>query len=533
MRAPSAFAASLLVLELALAAPLAANAPYGYLANAGWIDFAPSASTRVSASDTHLQGLAYAANFGWIDLGDGSPANGVAYANNSATDFGVNHNGRGELSGYAYGANIGWINFSWAGANDPNRPRVDLVTGIASGFAYSANVGWIDLSALTMPGVTASVRFPSGSPTQTAGGSLTLSAGAFGNEALTFQWLFKGVPIPGATGASFTLPSAQAFHAGEYSVIITRTDGSTFTVAPGTLAIAAPAPNNARLLNLSTRGLAQADANQLFPGFVVSGPGTKKLLIRAVGPSLAALGFTSPVIPDPRMELKKFNFVTQLYEDYHANDDWQTNANAADIATTSATLGAFALTDTSDAALLVDLPAGQYAVVGGDKNGTSGIGMVELYDADPSTGSGQVPASSLINISNRGFCGIGDEVMIPGFVVSSEGPKTLLVRVVGPTIGSAPYHVPGAMTDPKLSLYQHDFTTNTDNLLLTQDDWGDNADAATTAQIATQVSAFPLAPGSGDAAFVVTLQPGVYTVVGSSAIAGATGVVLVEVYAVP
>jgi hypothetical protein len=70
-------------------------------------------------------------------------------------------------------------------------------------------------------------------------------------------------------------------------------------------------------------------------------------------------------------------------------------------------------------------------------------------------------------------------------------------------------------------------------LLLTQDNWGDNSDATTTAQTAIAVSAFALAPGSADAAFVVTLQPGAYTVVGSSAIAGGTGVVLVEVYVVP
>ena len=54
---------------------------------------------------------------GWIHLGDGTPANGIRYQNNSASDYGVNHDGLGNLSGLAYGANIGWINARGDGAN--------------------------------------------------------------------------------------------------------------------------------------------------------------------------------------------------------------------------------------------------------------------------------------------------------------------------------------------------------------------------------------------------------------------------------
>jgi hypothetical protein len=94
-----------------------------------------------------ISGHAYGANFGWMDFGDGTPANGIQYQNNSAIDCGVNHDGAGNLSGYAYGANIGWINFGWAAPTDVNRPRVSLLTGAFSGFAYSANMGWINLGA--------------------------------------------------------------------------------------------------------------------------------------------------------------------------------------------------------------------------------------------------------------------------------------------------------------------------------------------------------------------------------------------------
>ena len=66
-----------------------------------------------------------------------------------------------------------------------------------------------------------------------------------------------------------------------------------------------------------------------------------------------------------------------------------------------------------------------------------------------------------------------------------------------------------------------------------QDNWGDEADATLTAAVAKQVSAFALASGGKDAAFVKTLPPGIYTLVGSAADGVATGIVLVEVYVVP
>ena len=126
---------------------------YAYSANAGWINFRhdqPASPNGVIVGESFFAGLAYGANFGWINFGDGTPANGMEYQNNSATDFGVNHNGAGCLSGMAYGANTGWINFGWAAANDVNRPRVNLLTGEFSGMAYSANMGWINLGAGTL-----------------------------------------------------------------------------------------------------------------------------------------------------------------------------------------------------------------------------------------------------------------------------------------------------------------------------------------------------------------------------------------------
>ncbi len=128
-------------------APDAGNA---WSANVGWIKLRPNSADGVVVGERFLSGRAWSANAGWIDLGSGAPANGFAYQNNSATDFGVNHDGSGLLNGYAYGANIGWIHFGWAAPDDPNRPRIDLRTGRFLGFAYGANIGWINLAAASL-----------------------------------------------------------------------------------------------------------------------------------------------------------------------------------------------------------------------------------------------------------------------------------------------------------------------------------------------------------------------------------------------
>ncbi len=118
---------------------------YAWGGNIGWINFKPEASNGVSITEHLCSGMAYSANTGWINLGDGDPADGIRYANTSGGDFGVNHDGMGNLSGLAWGAQIGWLNFGWTDTTDPNRPRVDILTGKLSGYVYGANVGWIRL----------------------------------------------------------------------------------------------------------------------------------------------------------------------------------------------------------------------------------------------------------------------------------------------------------------------------------------------------------------------------------------------------
>ena len=119
--------------------------PYAYGANMGWVNaYADEGTNGVVIGQAFCSGYMYGANVGWIHLGDGTPDNHMAYQNNSATDYGINHDGLGNLNGYAYGANIGWINFE----QTHGQPKVDLLSGALSGYAWGANVGWINLSGL-------------------------------------------------------------------------------------------------------------------------------------------------------------------------------------------------------------------------------------------------------------------------------------------------------------------------------------------------------------------------------------------------
>jgi hypothetical protein len=145
-----------LALSAMASSTISATDRFAHAANAGWIDFRPSAGDGVRIEERHLSGYAYAANFGWIHFGDGSPENGYAYTNTSSTDYGVNLTPDGSLSGLAYSANIGWITFEqhWG------QPRLDYSTGRFSGHAHATNAGWIALDTPFSGLVASSIAAP-------------------------------------------------------------------------------------------------------------------------------------------------------------------------------------------------------------------------------------------------------------------------------------------------------------------------------------------------------------------------------------
>lgn len=346
---------------------------------------------------------------------------------------------------------------------------------------------------------------------------------AFGT-ALSYQWLKNGTAIPGATASSFTIASVQAADAGTYSVRVSA-GGATVDSAPATLTLGTgtgggngggnPPGITSRLVNLSILSEISTVGDSFTMGYVVGGSGTagtKPILIRAAGPTLGAAPFSIPgSLPDPKLEL--FAGPTKTSE----NDNW---GGTTTLSTAFASVGAFAYVNATslDAASLANIAPGDNSVrVSGGT--TTGTVIAELYDST-SFSSMTTTTPRLVNVSVLKHLGTG---LTAGFVIDGTAGKRVLIRAVGPTIGAAPFSVPGAVADPQLTLFSGQSSIGANN------DWGGTGEL--TAAFA-QVGAFALPATSRDAALITTLQPGSYTVQ-VSGVGGTTGVAIVEVYEVP
>ncbi|MCH6258721.1 hypothetical protein MLD52_19330 [Puniceicoccaceae bacterium K14] len=162
-----------------------------------------------------------------------------------------------------------------------------------------------------------------------------------------------------------------------------------------------------------------------------------------------------------------------------------------------------------------------------ETNGTKGnhnsymdnlyVDLTGMNLTDPT--GGDPVESNLINISTRGKVGIGDDVMIGGFVIEGDEAKKVLIQGIGSELG-----LDGVLADPYLTLVPPvgDAIVN--------DDWDSDATAAAEISAANDAAgASTIVEGSGSSAMVVTLDPGIYTVVLQGA-TGGTGIALVEVY---
>ncbi|GAB5559439.1 MAG: hypothetical protein SynsKO_10860 [Synoicihabitans sp.] len=353
------------------------------------------------------------------------------------------------------------------------------------------------------------------------GSSVVFSVSADSNLPISHQWYRhrSGEQEPqalvGETSPDLTLSNVSAANMGFYFARITS--GAT-TVDSG-VAVLTVQGGSSYLANLSTRGLIPA-GGALTPGFVLRGDGSKDLVIRAVGPELADFGVTS-ALADPALALVPLSASDPVL----ANDNWQEAENAGELAQTSATLGAFPLkTGSRDAAVLttISLPNSVqtrgFTVQITGTGSASGIALAEVYDPDS---VGEVPRLS--NISARGFSGLDANVLAPGFVITGDGPKTMLIRVVGPTL--ADFGVPDTMVDPRLEVIPSGQTF----AIATNDNWSGTAELK-AAFATTGAFNFP-DDNSRDAAVLVTLPPGGYTV-RPSGVADGIGVILVEAYEV-
>jgi hypothetical protein len=273
------------------------------------------------------------------------------------------------------------------------------------------------------------------------------------------------------------------------------------------------------LVNLSVRAVTSPGAASLITGFVVAGTNPKQVLIRAAGPALAVAPFNVPgTITDPTLQLFRGSAVIGQ------NNDWDTPAaNAAALTNATTRAGAFPFRPGSnDAALLMTLAPGPYSVV---IAGGTGVTLAEIYEVlENNEAAG---ARRLVNVSARGLVSPAAP-FIAGFVIVGNMPHRVLIRGVGPTLGTSPFNVAGALPNPQLTLFRGSTAVKTN------DDWFRDVDSSLIRDAAVRAGAFALGANALDAAMLLYLEPGAYTVQVSAPpnanAANATGLALVEIY---
>jgi hypothetical protein len=300
-----------------------------------------------------------------------------------------------------------------------------------------------------------------------------------------------------------------------------------------------PLPNT--LANISSRGGVLTGNNVMIGGFMVDGTAPKRILIRSRGPSMAGAPFFVPgTLANPMVQL--FSGPTMIAQ----NDNWQDAPSCPGFVCEGATeimnTGLDPCTPNPgqnssppncalESAILITLPPGAYtAVVNGVAGGT-GVGLVEVFEADATT------VSEVSNISTRGFVQSGDDEMIGGLIIEGSSPATVLIRARGPSMSGAPFSVPGTLANPFLQIFSGQ------DVIAQNDNWQDAPSCngfvcGTAAQIAA-TGLDPCQPNPGqtvsppsctlESAILITLPPGAYTAI-VSGVGNATGVGLVEAF---
>jgi cysteine-rich secretory family protein len=248
------------------------------------------------------------------------------------------------------------------------------------------------------------------------------------------------------------------------------------------------------LANISTRARIGTGDNVLIAGFIVSGSQSKKVLLRAIGPSLSIPG----KLANPYLELHDSSGA--LLE---ANDNWQQSPNK------QAIMNSIPPTNGFESAIVRTLPHGNYSAVMRGVNGGVGLGLVEVYDLSPSA------SSQLANISSRARVQTGDNVLIAGLIVRGQTSQKVIVRALGPSIPIA-----GRLANPTLELHDQNGV-----LIAANDNW------RSSQQAEIQGTGLP-PPNDLESAIVRTLTAAPYSAIVRGA-GGTAGIGLVEIYALP
>jgi hypothetical protein len=255
-------------------------------------------------------------------------------------------------------------------------------------------------------------------------------------------------------------------------------------------------------INLSTRMRVQTGDNVGIGGFIIAGNAPKKVLVRAIGPSLNRFGITDP-LADPVLELHGPGAFATI-----TNNNWRDTQENEIQATGIPPSNDF------ESAILVTLTPGAYTAIAQGNGNATGVALVEVYDLN------QGVNSKLANLSTRAFVSTGDDIVIAGFLLSDDvTTDRIIVRGIGPSLAPAILPVSAVLADPTLELRD-----SNGSLLVSNNDWQDNAFQA------AEIIAAGLAPTNArESAIAATLPPGLYTAL-LAGLNNGTGLGVVEVY---
>ena len=258
-------------------------------------------------------------------------------------------------------------------------------------------------------------------------------------------------------------------------------------------------------MNISTRARVETGDNVLIGGFIITGNAAKKVIIRAIGPSLSQYGL-SDVLADPTLDLHDGNGAL-----LQSNDNWQDDPSQASQISASG----LAPSNNLESAIIATLQPGNYTAIVRGKNSGQGVALAEVYDLDPAADS------QLGNISGRSYVQTNDDVMIGGFIIGNNiGATKVIVRAIGPSLSQS--GLSNVLADPTLELYDGNGA-----LLQSNDNWQDDPDQA------ARISAAHLAPSDAlESAIWASLAPGNYTAIVRGKNNG-VGIGIVEVYSFP
>jgi hypothetical protein len=259
-----------------------------------------------------------------------------------------------------------------------------------------------------------------------------------------------------------------------------------------------------QLQNIATRLKVLSGDKAMIGGFIITGSASKRVMLRAIGPSLSIAG----ALADPTLELHLPGGTIATNDNWKLNDQTG-NSQEAEIKATT-----IPPSNDLESAMVQTLAPGNYTAIVKGKNGGEGIGVVEAYDLD------QPGLTQLANISTRGFVDKGDNVMIGGFILgpTDSGQGQIMVRAMGPSS-----MIGGALTDPTLELHNGngDRIASNDNWKV-RDSTGQSQEA--------EIRATTLQPTyNSESALLIILPPGNYTAIVAGK-DGGTGIGLIEVY---